>query len=96
MGVTMSTNRRRVKKLIDDMERQGVTFTRYGSEVTITGLHTSGTWLQRWKTDHHDELVAILPDLTKPERVPDHPPIPGSRPRPVAGRLPVHLIDLAA
>lgn len=92
----MGTDRRRLSKLIADMERQGVEFERYGSEITITGLYVSGTWLQRWLTDNHDDLLAILPDLTKPERVPDHPPIPGSRPRPVTGRLPVHLIDLAA
>jgi len=91
----MHTNRRRVKKLIDDMERQGVTFERYGSNISITGIYESGTWLQRWKTDNHDDLMAILPDLTKPERI-HHDPIPPSRVTPMAGRLPVHLIDLAA
>ncbi len=91
----MTTERRRLKRLIEDMTAQGVTFTRYGTNITITGLHTSGTWLQRWKTDNHDDLMALLPDQTKPERY-EHPPIPPSRVQPMAGRLPINLIDLAA
>jgi hypothetical protein len=92
----MHTTRRRLKRLIDDMAAQGVTFERYGSNITVTGLYVSGTWLQRWLTDNHAELMVILPDQTKPERVSDHPAIPGSRPRPVTGRLPMHLLELAA
>lgn len=94
-GGAMQTSRRRLSRLIEDMQAQGVTFERYGSNISITGIYESGTWLQRWKTDNHDDLMAILPDLTKPERF-EHPPIPPSRAGAITGRLPINLIDLAA
>ena len=58
----LSTSARRVKQMVDELDEQGVTITRRGTQIEVTGAGAESHVYETWVEKNKQTLMEILPD----------------------------------